>query len=383
MALLATLVALPALAADKLPNVVVLATGGTIAGAAASDVQAGYTSGQVGVDQLLAAVPQAKKLAAMRGEQVANIGSQDMNDEVWLKLAKRVNELAAMADVDGIVITHGTDTIEETGYFLNLVVKTKKPVVLTAAMRPSTALSADGPLNFYNAVAVAANKDAAGRGVLVVVNDWIHGASSLTKTSTTAVQTFLSPLRGLVGVVAYGEAEFYRGPVGRNTLDSEFSLDGVTALPRVDIVMAHANMDGAMIDGGRRGRGEGHRDRGCRQRQHDRGGPEGPRRPGEEGHRLRPLLARGHGPGRPQRRGGRRQAGPDRLGRPQPPEGPGAAAAGAAEAAEPGRDAAAVRGILKTATAFADGISKELNICAGLPSPPRCRSWALRFSHRT
>jgi len=236
-------------AADKLPNVVVLATGGTIAGAAASDVQAGYTSGQVGVDQLLAAVPQAKKLASMRGEQISNVGSQDMNDEVWLKLAKRVNELAAMPDVDGIVITHGTDTIEETGYFLNLVLKTRKPVVMTASMRPSTALSADGPLNFYNAVAVAANKDAAGRGVLVVVNDWIHGASSLTKASTTAVQTFLSPLRGLVGTVAYGEAEFYRGAVGRHTLDSEFSLDGVTALPRVDIVMAHANMDGAMIDG--------------------------------------------------------------------------------------------------------------------------------------
>jgi L-asparaginase len=235
-------------AADKLPNVVVLATGGTIAGAAASDVQAGYTSGQVGVDQLLAAVPQAKKLANLKGEQIANIGSQDMNDEVWLKLASRINALLAQADVDGIVITHGTDTIEETGYFLNLVVKSKKPVVMTAAMRPSTALSADGPLNFFNAVAVAANKDAAGRGVLVVVNDWIHGASSLTKTSTTAVQTFLSPLRGLVGTVAYGECEFYRGPVGKNTMDSEFSVEGVAALPRVDIVMAHANMDGAMIN---------------------------------------------------------------------------------------------------------------------------------------
>jgi len=249
LAALATLVASPALAADKLPNVVVLATGGTIAGAASSDVQAGYTSGQVGVDQLLAAVPQTKKLATLRGEQIANIGSQDMNDEVWLKLARRVNELVAMPDVDGIVISHGTDTIEETAYFLNLVVKSKKPVVMTASMRPSTALSADGPLNFYNAVAVAANKDAAGRGVLVVINDWIHGASSLTKMSTTAVQTFMSPLRGLVGTVAYGEAEFYRGPVGRNTVDSEFSLDGVTALPRVDIVMAHENMDGAIIDG--------------------------------------------------------------------------------------------------------------------------------------
>jgi L-asparaginase len=235
-------------AAQRLPNIVVLATGGTIAGAAGSDVQAGYTSGQVGVEQLLAAVPQAKKLAMMRGEQIANIGSQDMNDEVWLRLARRVNELAAMKDVDGIVITHGTDTIEETGYFLNLVVKSSKPVVLTAAMRPSTALSADGPLNFYNAVAVAANKEAAGKGVLVVINDWIHGARSLTKTSTTAVQTFLSPLQGLIGTVAYGTAEFYRGPVGKHTTQSEFSLDGVTALPRVDIIMAHENMDGVLLN---------------------------------------------------------------------------------------------------------------------------------------
>jgi len=232
----------------ELPTVVVLATGGTIAGAAQSDVQAAYTSGQVGVQQLLAAVPQAKKFAALRGEQIANIGSQDMNDQVWLALARRVNELTAAPDVKGIVITHGTDTIEETAYFLNLVVKSRKPVVLTAAMRPSTALSADGPLNFFNAVAVAAHPDAAGRGVLVVVNDWIHGASSLTKTSTTAVQTFLSPLSGLIGTVTYGEVDFLRGPVGRHTSESGFSLDGVTALPRVDIVMAYENMDGALID---------------------------------------------------------------------------------------------------------------------------------------
>src|SRR5262245_40319824 len=172
-----------------LPKVVVLATGGTIAGAATSNVTAGYTSGQVGVQQLLAAVPEAKKLARLSGEQIANIGSQDMNDSVWIKLATRVNELLAMPDVSGVVITHGTDTIEETAYFLNLVIKSPKPVVLTAAMRPSTALSADGPLNFFNAVAVAANKKAPGHGVMVVVNDWIHGASSLTKTSTTAVQT--------------------------------------------------------------------------------------------------------------------------------------------------------------------------------------------------
>ncbi|HZN98607.1 MAG TPA: type II asparaginase [Gemmatimonadales bacterium] len=231
-----------------LPNVVVLATGGTIAGAAESDVQAGYSSGQVGVDQLLNAVPQAKKLANMTGEQISNIGSQDMNDEVWIKLATRINEILAKPDVAGVVITHGTDTIEETAYFLNLVIKSKKPVVMTASMRPSTALSADGPLNFYNAVAVAADKDAAGRGVLVVVNDWIHGAASLTKTSTTAVQTFLSPQSGLIGTVAYGIPEWYRGPVGKNTVNSEFSVDKSTVLPRVDIVMSYENMDGKIID---------------------------------------------------------------------------------------------------------------------------------------
>ena len=231
-----------------LPNVVVLATGGTIAGAAATDVQAGYTSGQVGVQQLLAAVPQAKKLANLTGEQISNIGSQDMNDVVWIKLATRINELLAKPDGSGIVITHGTDTIEETAYFLNLVVKSTKPVVLTASMRPSTALSADGPLNFYNAVAVAANKEAANRGVLVVINDWIHGARSLTKTSTTAVQTFMSPVSGVIGTIAYGDAEFYRGPAARNTTSSEFSVDKNTVLPRVDIIMATENMDGALID---------------------------------------------------------------------------------------------------------------------------------------
>ena len=234
--------------APALPNIVVLATGGTIAGAASSDVQAGYTSAQVGVEQLLAAVPQAKKIANLRGEQIANIGSQDMNDSVWIKLATRVNALLAQPDVSGIVITHGTDTIEETAYFLNLVVKSTKPVVLTGSMRPSTALSADGPLNFYNAVGVAASPQAAGRGVLVVLNDWIHGAGSLTKTSTTAVQTFLSPISGLIGTVSYGQPEFYRGPVGKNTTTSEFSVDNNTVLPRVDIIMASENMDGAMIN---------------------------------------------------------------------------------------------------------------------------------------
>jgi L-asparaginase len=230
------------------PNIVILATGGTIAGAAETGTQAGYASGQVGIEKLLKAVPQMAELADIRGEQVANVGSQDMNDEIWLKLASRVNQLVAAENVDGVVITHGTDTIEETSYFLNLVVDSEKPVVMTAAMRPATALSADGPLNIYNAVAVAADPEAAGRGVLVVINDDIHGARGMTKTSTTDVQTFVSAERGLVGATLYGENRYFRAPYRTHTVDSEFSVDEVDAMPRVDVIYISAGVSPDLID---------------------------------------------------------------------------------------------------------------------------------------
>ncbi len=236
-----------AVKAEK-PHIVILATGGTIAGSAETQTQAGYTSGQVGVDVLIKAVPQLEKLARVTGEQVANVGSQDMNDAIWLKLAKRINELAAQDDVDGIVITHGTDTIEETGYFLDLVVHTRKPVVMTAAMRPSTALSADGPLNIFNAVAVAADPKAVGRGVMIVANDDIHDARSITKTNTTDVQTFMSPERGLLGVSLYGKNRWFRYPYKRHTYESELSVDGVKELPRVDVIYITAGVSPDLID---------------------------------------------------------------------------------------------------------------------------------------
>lgn len=229
-------------------NVVILATGGTIAGSAETQTQAGYSSGQVGVEVLLSAVPQLKDLAEVSGEQVANVGSQDMSDEIWLKLAKRVNELQKDRSVDGIVITHGTDTIEETGYFLQLVVDGDKPVVMTAAMRPSTALSADGPLNIFNAVAVAADPEAEGRGVLIVVNDDIHGARGITKTSTTDVQTFRSPERGLIGVTLYGENRWFRKPYRDHTEDADFSIKKVEELPRVDVIYVTADVSPDLID---------------------------------------------------------------------------------------------------------------------------------------
>jgi L-asparaginase len=229
------------------PNIVILATGGTIAGAGAAGGY-GYTSGQFKVGDLIKAVPGLEKIANLSGEQIANIGSQDMNDQVWLALAKRANELLADPKVDGIVITHGTDTMEETAYFLDLVVKSEKPVVLVGSMRPATAISADGPANLYNAVAVAANPGARGRGVLVVMNDEIHSARNVIKTNTTSVETFNSPNRGEAGLVHSGSITWFERMDKRNTAESEFNVKNLGKLPRVDIVYAYANMDATEIN---------------------------------------------------------------------------------------------------------------------------------------
>jgi L-asparaginase len=231
----------------KKPKVIILATGGTIAGAAASQTSAGYQSGAVAVDALIAAVPQLKDIADVSGEQIASIGSQDMNDAVWLKLAKRVNEILKQPDVAGVAITHGTDTMEETSYFLNLVVHSDKPVVLTGSMRPSTAMSADGPLNIYNAVAIAADPAARGRGVLVTVDDDIHSGHDIVKTHTTDVGTMSSGEAGLIGATLFGKDTWYRTPASKHTTNSEFNVDNLTTLPRVDIIYAHANMSPDLI----------------------------------------------------------------------------------------------------------------------------------------
>jgi L-asparaginase len=249
-----TLLAIAALmliasAAQAKPKIMILATGGTIAGAQTSATEAGYKSGSFSVEDLIRAVPQLKDLADISGEQVANIGSQTMNNEVWLKLARRVNEVLK-GDTDGVVITHGTDTMEETAYFLSLVVKSDKPVVLVGSMRPATAISADGPANLYNAVALAANPEARGRGPLVILNDEIHYAHEAQKTNTTQLDTFKSPNRGRAGVMNTGKAYFFNQNTVRHTTNSEFSVDGKSAadLPRVDIVYSYANFGRDMID---------------------------------------------------------------------------------------------------------------------------------------
>jgi L-asparaginase len=231
------------------PRIVIVATGGTIAGSAESANAAGYQSGAVAVDVLIAAVPQMKKFADVRGVQVSSLGSQDMDDQLWVTLATEVNRLLTAADVDGVVITHGTDTMEETAYFLNLVIKSGKPVVLTGSMRPSTSLGADGPLNIYNAVGVASDPRANGRGVLVVANDDIHDARAVTKRHTSDVQTFVSSEAGLVGVCLFDDREFVRSPARAHTTTTPFTVVAGQVLLRVDVIYAHAGMCPDMIDG--------------------------------------------------------------------------------------------------------------------------------------
>ena len=223
------------------PTIYILATGGTIAGSGSGALDTSYTSGTVTVDKLIAAVPEINKIATIKGEQISNIGSQEMNNEVWFKLANRVNELLTSGKADGVVITHGTDTMEETAYFLNLVVKSDKPIVMVGAMRNSGSLSADGPLNIYNAVNVAMCKKAVGKGVMVVMNDEIHAAREVTKTNTTAVDTFKSPNSGKIGTVFYGNVKFYMSPVRKHTVNSAFDITKIKELPRVDIIYSHSN----------------------------------------------------------------------------------------------------------------------------------------------
>jgi L-asparaginase len=235
-----------------LPLIRVLATGGTIAGAQ-TDGERGYRAAAFSVDALIAAVPQLAALAHIEVEQVAAIGSQDMDDATWLRLAARTQAALDSPAVAGVVITHGTDTMEETAFFLNLVVRSEKPVVLVGAMRPATAISADGPMNLYNALAVAAHPATRGRGVLVVANDEIHFAREIAKTNTTQVGTFDSGHRGLAGLVNAGRLHLYAPPVRRHTAASEFAPlaaagAGAQRLPRVDIVYAHAGMGRELID---------------------------------------------------------------------------------------------------------------------------------------
>ncbi len=229
--------------AQNLPTIALLATGGTIAGNGVNANLGSYKSGELGIKEILKAIPSLNRLARIQGEQISNIGSQDMNEEVWFKLAKRAQELLDDSRIQGVIITHGTDTLEESAYFLNLVLHSTKPVALVGAMRNANSLSADGALNLYNALSVAINEKSANKGVLVVMDDNIFSAREVAKTHTTHTSTFKALNSGAIGSVYYGKTRYYMQPLRKHTTESEFSLSQLkTPLPKVDIIYTHAGM---------------------------------------------------------------------------------------------------------------------------------------------
>lgn len=242
--------------ADK-KNIVILATGGTIAGTADSQTAKSYSPAQLQVQSLIDRVPELDDIANVRGEQIAQISSQAMTNEIWLKLANRVQALLDEEETDGVVITHGTDTIEETAFFLNLVVKTDKPIVLVGAMRPATSLSADGPANLFNAVYVAINERSKARGVFVVMNEQIHSANDVTKYHSYSVEAFRSLRGGPIGAVHFGQVSYTRNVDQPNSSNTAFSIKNIKALPDVAILAGHANASAvpvtALVEAGYKG----------------------------------------------------------------------------------------------------------------------------------
>lgn len=227
-------------------RIAILGTGGTIAGFIDSTIATtGYTAGAIDIDVLIKAVPQIRDLADISWEQIANIDSSNMCDEIWLRLAKKIAKLFAEG-IDGVVITHGTDTMEETAYFLNLTIKSDKPVVLVGAMRPSTAISADGPKNLYNAVALVANKEAKNKGVMVAINDKILSARGVVKTHSLNIDAFSSPDFGDLGYIVDGKVFFYNNVTKAHTKNAPFDVSKLTSLPKVDILYSYSN-DGSGV----------------------------------------------------------------------------------------------------------------------------------------
>lgn len=234
---------------SSLPTIAILATGGTIAGSADDSASAArYRAGAVPIDQLLAASKLGlERVANVRAEQVAQIDSKDLTFDVWERLVARIRHWIEVERVDGVVITHGTDTLEETAMLLHLVVQTDVPIVMTAAMRPSTSLSADGPLNLLNAVRAAANPASRGRGVLVALNQRVHAARDVQKGHTYAVEAFVSPETGPLGFVLDASVQYRRATRLPDAADV-LPMPPAGQWPWVEVLSSYAQPDARLVD---------------------------------------------------------------------------------------------------------------------------------------
>jgi L-asparaginase len=225
-----------------LPRVVVLATGGTIA--STYDEEIGALRAALTGDEIVSSVPGLRDIAEVTVEQVANVNSNNMTPAIWLELSRRSGELLARPDVAGIVVTHGTDTLEETAYFLDLTVESEKPIVVVGAQRAPTQFDTDGPRNMLNAVRVVISPEAVGMGTMVVMNGQINAAREVTKTNTLDVETFRTLDFGLLGVADVEAVRFYRRPTRRQTI----ALPADTELANIAIISEYAGSDGRAIE---------------------------------------------------------------------------------------------------------------------------------------
>ena len=235
-----------------LPRVSVFLTGGTIDSVGVDRLDLAWyieANNRLGPGELLARIPEANAVAQVREFPFRRLSSHAMRNPDWIELGQAIQGLFDRDEADGVVITHGTNTIEETAYFLNLTLKSDRPVVVVGSMRPSSGLSTDADLNLLNAIRVASSPASRGRGTLVVLNDTIHGARDVTKTATYRVQTFDDRDLGPLGYAdADGRVVYYHSPARRHTPDTPFDIRQLTDLPRVDVVLSYVNADGVMVD---------------------------------------------------------------------------------------------------------------------------------------
>lgn len=241
------------------PIVYVLSTGGTIAGSGSSSTDlSNYKPGAILGEQLVKAVPQIAQIADVRVEQIVNVRSSDQTIDNWLTLTKRIHAiLKETPSVAGFVVTSGTNTLEETAYFLHLTVRSDRPVVLVGSMRPATAISADGPLNLLNAVRTAIAPESRGKGGLIVLNDEINAARDTTKTNTLRVETFRAPELGILGYVDEDRVAYYRATTKRHTANSEFDVTSLATLPKVTILYSYIEPDAGLIQAAIKGGAKG------------------------------------------------------------------------------------------------------------------------------
>lgn len=233
--------------AQNLPRIIIIGTGGTIAGQGTNSTSAGYVPGKLLIDTLLKNIPSINKVANIKAEQIVSVGSYDMTIEIWIKLARRINEIFAKNEADGVVITHGTDTEEETAYFLNLTVKSNRPVVITGAMRAATAISADGPENLYDAIVVACDAQSQGKGVMVCFNGTLYDGKNVVKVNTTNVNAFASPNTGPIGQVYNGKIVYYNESLNKKSNNTPFDVSKPDTLPKVEIAYMYVDASASAV----------------------------------------------------------------------------------------------------------------------------------------